>query len=337
MERPRVFGAAICLAVVLAASTRAAEPAAIHTGPGRIDFRFLDQLATRYFVEPTQIKPYFWPLVTPSGVIVTRAWPMEKALPGGTTDHVHQKSAWFSYGDVIPEGLEVAPKLPGIQGVDFWTEVPMHGRIVCVESSPAQNGSIVTRNEWRMPDGRIALIEKRTIAMYAMGPGRLLIVTCDLCPQIAPITFGDTKEGAIGVRVHDQLRTDFGKGKPVPPANKITNANGKQGEAECWGRKSDWCDYSGEIDGKSAGIAVFDDPRNSPRACWHVRSYGLMAGNPFGRDKSKFPDVAGRTDLVKLAKGEHLTLRYGIYTHDGNVQSGKVAEAFAQFVELRNR
>jgi hypothetical protein len=62
-----------------------------------------------------------------------------------------------------------------------------------------------------------------------------------------------------------------------------------------------------------------------------------MAANPFGRYKSKFPDVAGRTDLVKLARGEHLVLRYGIYVHDGNVKDGKVAGAFAQFVELRNR
>jgi hypothetical protein len=62
-----------------------------------------------------------------------------------------------------------------------------------------------------------------------------------------------------------------------------------------------------------------------------------MAANPFGRDKSKFPDVAGKTDLVKLARGEHLVLRYGIYVHDGNVKDGKVTGAFAQFVELRNR
>jgi hypothetical protein len=173
--------------------------------------------------------------------------------------------------------------------------------------------------------------------MFDLGPGRLLIVHCDLSAPTLPITFGDTKEGAIGIRVHDQLRTDFGKGKPVPAANKITNANDKQGEADCWGRKSDWCDYSGEIDGKPAGIAIFDDPKNSPRACWHVRAYGLMAANPFGRAKSKFPDVAGRTDLVKLARGEHLSLRYGLYAHDGNVKDGKVAGAFAQFVQLRNR
>ena len=62
-----------------------------------------------------------------------------------------------------------------------------------------------------------------------------------------------------------------------------------------------------------------------------------MAANPFGREKSKFPDMAGRTDRVRLARGEHLVLRYAIYAHDGDVQSGKVAEAFAKFAESRGQ
>jgi hypothetical protein len=41
--------------------------------------------------------------------------------------------------------------------------------------------------------------------------------------------------------------------------------------------------------------------------------------------------MKGREDLVKLAQGEHLKLRYGIFLHDGDVKSGKVAEAFAEF------
>ena len=54
-----------------------------------------------------------------------------------------------------------------------------------------------------------------------------------------------------------------------------------------------------------------------------------MAANPFGRDGSGFPGVKGNKELVKLAKGEHLKLRYGIYVHDGRTVDGKVAEAFA--------
>ena len=133
----------------------AAEPAGVNieTAKDHIDFRVGKDLVTRYHIGPDVAKPYFWPLNAPDGVPVTRAWPMEKAKPGEQTDHVHQKSGWFSHGDVIPEGIEVKQKIKGIKGVDFWSEAAGHGRIVCVKvgepeeakdgapaSSPTTNG-----------------------------------------------------------------------------------------------------------------------------------------------------------------------------------------------------
>ena len=59
-----------------------------------------------------------------------------------------------------------------------------------------------------------------------------------------------------------------------------------------------------------------------------------MAANPFGRDKSGFPAMKGKNDLVKLAKGEHLKLRYGILLHDGEMTSGKVPQMYEEFVKL---
>jgi hypothetical protein len=67
---------------------------------------------------------------------------------------------------------------------------------------------------------------------------------------------------------------------------------------------------------------------------WHSRGYGLMAANPFGRDKSGFPDAKGRTDLVKLAKGEHIKFRYGLLVHPGDAKEGKVAECYETFAQL---
>src|SRR5205085_2197688 len=132
-------------------------------------------------------------------------------------------------------------------------------------------------------------------------------------------TFGDTKEGSFAVRVNDAIRATKGNGA-------LSNANGKTGESACWGRQSAWCDYSGPIDGKTCGIAIFDDPSNAERACWHSRGYGLMAANPFGRAHSGFSAVKGNNDLVKIAKGQHLKLRYGLLVHTGNVQEGRVRE-----------
>ena len=112
---------------------------------------------------------------------------------------------------------------------------------------------------------------------------------------------------------------------------KLTNSAGATGEKAVWGHIADWCDYSGTIDGKKAGIAVFADPRNASPAAWHARGYGLMAANPFGRDKSGFPAVKGKTDLVKIEKGKELKLKYAVYAHSGDAKAGKVAEAYEVF------
>ena len=88
------------------------------------------------------------------------------------------------------------------------------------------------------------------------------------------------------------------------------------------------------MDGKEVGITLMADPNNPYPSCWHVRGYGLMAANPFGRNKSGFPAEKGKTDLVKLAKGQHLKLRFGILLHDGDVKEGKAAECYAAFVRL---
>jgi hypothetical protein len=105
----------------------------------------------------------------------------------------------------------------------------------------------------------------------------------------------------------------------------------------CWGKASAWCDYSGPIDGKEAGLAILADPKNPVPTYWHVRAYGLMAANPFGRDKARFPAVIGRKDLVELAAGQHLRLRYGLLLHTGDAETGRVAEHYERFVQLRDK
>jgi hypothetical protein len=165
--------------------------------------------------------------------------------------------------------------------------------------------------------------------LYNFGDIRLFVFEIDLEAKYGAVTFGDTKEGSFGIRVHDVIREEKGNGK-------IQNAEGKIGEKECWGRLSAWCDYSGVIEGKTVGIAILADPANLHPSCWHSRGYGLMAANPFGRDKSGFPAMKGKTDLVKLAKGEHLKLRYGLLIHPSDAKDGKVEEYFQRFVKLKD-
>src|SRR5205823_4007724 len=153
-------------------------------------------------------KPFFYPVNAPGAVPVTRAWPQERGKPGETTDHFHQKSAWFCHGDVIPEGVELKLKSADkrVHGVDFWAEGGNHGRIVCVEvgeprQASASHALVPTRNEWRAADGTKVLDEERTIHLVALPAGRLIVLDVDLLAADHPVTFGDTKEGSMGVRV----------------------------------------------------------------------------------------------------------------------------------------
>jgi hypothetical protein len=285
---------------------------------------------------PGIAKPYLFPLRAPIGIGVTRSWPVEPK-PLVSMDHVHQKSAWFAHGEVTLERDGIANS----KAIDFWSEAPGHGNIALVQtpgreselSLPKLGKPLRLLHEWKTAEGQPLLTDTRTIGVYEVAPGRLVVFETDLLAKFGAVIFGDTKEGAFGVRVHDELR--IGDRDHINPKSRITNAEGKQGEKACWGYTSNWCDYSGEIDGKPVGIALFDDLSNKPRSCWHVRDYGLMAANPFGRQKSGFPAMRGRTDLVRLAKDQHLKLRYGIYLHDGDASVGKVADAYEQFVKLR--
>jgi hypothetical protein len=310
------------------AGADAPKALAIQVQKGHVDFLIRGELVGRYHYDDnvSQAKPILWPLHAPGGVPITRGWPMEPAGQDGSTDHPHQKSAWFCHGDVIPEGIELKQRVRGVEGVDFWSEAPGHGRIVCTfldrPMEEPGHGQLTTKNEWRTADGTKIMDETRTLSLYDFGKARLLVFDIDLVASVCPITFGDTKEGSMGVRVHDALRERRGVGK-------LENAEG------IWGRRSAWCDYSGTVDGKAVGIALLDDPKNVPPACWHARGYGLMAANPFGRAKSGFPAVRGQTDLVRLAKGEHLRLRYGILLHSGDAAGGHVAELYQRFVKLR--
>jgi hypothetical protein len=347
LPKPRLLalGLLLAMAAAVAALPVAAQPAPgpasvyIEVARNQIDFKIGKATAASYVIDPREAKPYFWPLNAPNGEPITRAWPMVRE--GATqTDHVHQKSAWFCHGDVIPKGVELKHKIRGVEGVDFWSEAKGHGKIVCVETGGVlqdkNHGRVVTLNEWRTADDVKIMDEKRIIHLYNFGEAQLFVLDIDLYAGVVPITFGDTKEGAMGVRVRTSLTEDRGKGK-------LTNAEGKTGEGKasnrdrtgCWGLVSKWCDYSGPVGRTTAGITVFADPTNPYATAWHARGYGLLAANPFGRARSGFPAMKGNTQLVKLPKGEHLKLRYGLFLHLGDVKEGKVAEFYDRFAALK--
>lgn len=283
-------------------------------------------------------KPYLYPILAPNGTPVTRDWPMKKGIEGETTDHVHQKSAWFCHGDVIPEGVELKVKSSDkrVVGVDFWAEARNHGRIVATDvmvlkSNAPNEAFISTIMEWRAPEGLVVLTEKRVYKFSQVAGGRLISVASILTANNGPVVFGDTKEGSFGIRVHDSIRMTLKGGDGM-----LTNSQGKSGMKDVWGLPADWCDYSGTVDGKKVGVAVFAHTGNPVPSLWHARDYGLLAANPFGRKVAGFPAAKDKTDLFRIEKGKSATFRFAIFAHDGDVKAGKVADAFDAYVSGRN-
>jgi hypothetical protein len=289
------------------------------------------QLFTEYYFKHVP-RPYCYPLLGPRGTAMTRDWPM-KDLPGEEHDHPHHRSLWFAHGNV--------------NGLDFWSEQKnycktVHAKFLAVESGKNE-GIIRTENHWVAPDGTVVCTDERTLQIYNRGPEeRLFDFDITLyAPKNKEVVFGDTKEGTMAVRVAETMRVvhgknEAGKGRIVLSTGVSDDGPGgavarnEKKETNTWGKRAAWCDYSGPVDGKTVGIAIFDHPQN-PRhpTSWHVRDYGLFAANPFGlHDFEKQPKGAG--DL-KIPAGQSVTFRYRFYLHEGNEKDAKVAERYAEY------
>jgi len=130
------------------------------------------------------------------------------------------------------------------------------------------------------------------------------------------------------LRVAAAMEEDQPKGIESPKrTGKIVNASNKSTEKNTWGKRSEWVDYSGQLDGETYGIAVLDHPAN-PRfpTYWHVRGYGLLAANIFGlHDFEKDPS---RDGSLTIRPGQPLRFRYRVVIHPGTAFQAGIGDAW---------
>ena len=269
---------------------------------------------TSYHYAEVPARPYFHPVVGPGGALVTRGFPMEPDVPGETHDHPHHRGLYFAHGEV--------------NETNNWSEVPGHATMqhrgfARLTSGPVQ-GSFTQALDWLDTAGAVVLTEQRTVTVYHTSDDeRLLDAALAFRASAGAVLFGDTKEGGlISVRVATSM--------DAKEAGRIENAAGGIQEAETWGKRAQWCDYSGPVAGQTLGICLMDHPEN-PRhpTHWHVRNYGLMTANPFGR-RDYTRDPAQRGDLL-LQDGARLNFRYRVLIHRGNAQD---ADLHARYQDL---
>jgi len=261
------------------------------------------------------VRPYLFPVLSPSGAKVTRSFPMIEGLAGETSDHRHHRSMWIAHGDV--------------NGVDNWSEEKGHGSTVHREFLAQISGpvyaKIATLNDWVGPDGKKILEQKSEFTFYNVADcGNIMDVVVTFEATEGDVVFGDTKEGGIiSVRMASSI--------DVPRGGRIVNSYGGINEQETWGKKAHWCDYYGPTEGRVAGIAIFDHPDNLRHPTnWHVRNYGLMTANCFGLSYF-YGDKDIRGDYT-LKAGGTLVFKYRVYVHDGSTQEASVGEKYHDFI-----
>jgi hypothetical protein len=239
-------------------------------------------------------------------------------IPGESRDHLHHRGLWFSYDDV--------------NGVKFWENDPSYtktplGRIVVRHAEwkdGAGSGTLAATMDWRDQNGKVLLVETRD--MVFRGDTKLRTIDFQITLTAAvDVTFGDTKEGAFAIRLADAFTERKGA--------KIVDADGRVGMAQVWGKRSNWVDYSGELEGERLGVAIFDHPQ-SPRhpPYWHARDYGLFALNPFGRNAF---DDKQEESVWQLPAGQKLVFLWRVTIHPGDAQTGHVADLYQEYAAKR--
>ena len=227
-------------------------------------------MATYVFRDDKILRPYFANVHAPGGIQVTRNHPPVPNVDATDHDTMHP-GVWLAFGDV--------------NGHDFWRNKAriVHERFV---DPPAVRDGQVTftaENSFQTASGEEVCKQTSRLALAARPAGYLLIWEATFRSDQREIVFGDQEEMGLGVRVATPIA--------VKQGGTIRDALGRRNEREVWGNAAEWCDYSGTVDGRLAGITTMCDPRNfgpswlhaaTTELWWSIRS----DSRPFTRARS---------------------------------------------------
>jgi sugar phosphate isomerase/epimerase len=259
-------------------------------------------------------RPYFYPVIGPTGEPINRHWPMKDINPDEAKDHVHHKSLWFTHGE--------------INGQDFWGEGSRSGKVVHDKflkvASGRNRGIIQSQNKYVARDGKVVCTDTRTHRFYNSKDGQIMDFEIKFHASEGKVVLGDTKEGSMAIRLAPTMRL---KGKVAK--GHILNSEGQK-DGQTWGKRAAWCDYYGPVKDKIVGVAIFDHPKNPKHPTWwHVRDYGLFTANPFGQHD--FERKEKGVGEITIPAGKSLTFKYRFYFHKGDTNQADVAKHYRQY------
>jgi hypothetical protein len=298
----------VMMSLTLAVAHVAAQPPAaiaIKRNDGELVITAGDAAVATYVYQDARIpRPYFAHVHAPGKVQVTRSHP--PVAGKDATDHAElHPGLWLAFGD--------------LSGADSWRLKArvQHEKFI---EEPA-NGRFAVLNRYLAADGKTTICRETCRYIVRALPGAYLLTWDSEFRGDADFSFGDQEEMGLGVRLATPLTVKAG--------GQILTSEGHKNEKEARGKASPWCDYSGTIDGKRAGVTLMQHPKNFRPAWFHARDYGLLVANPFGRKAL----TGGDASRVTVKQGETLRLRYGVLLHAGDAAKLDVAGAYKTYLQ----
>ena len=281
---------------------------------------------TTYYFDPEIAKAFLHPLRDPNGIVITRDFPPSNNVPAGhdqdSSLEPHQRDMYFGHGD--------------INGYDFWSEQafakyygadhPSHfGRMVFRKLDQMKSGStagtVRATFDLEGPDHKPFAEEVQEFTFRGDASERVIDAVITFHATHGPIKFGDTKEGTFALRLAPALDA---------PTGTMVSSEGGTGEPQIWGKRANWVNVDGVIDGRSLGVAIFDNPSSFHHPTyWHARGYGLLSANPFGL--SFFLRDPHQNGSYTVPAGKSLEFRYRVLIHDGDYKQAHVADQYSKY------
>lgn len=296
------------------------------SGTDPIEVSFGGKMITAYHPGYGEGKPYFYPIIGPTGENMTRHWPIKEGTKVEGTDQVHHRGMWYGLGKV--------------NGLDFWhcsgNETQGESAIGIIQHR-GMTGVMIkgptitfrTKSDWveEMDRDHRICSDQREFTLFYREDGSLVIdLTLTLIADAGDVTITDSEEGAWAIHA------------PYSPALKgtsttgqILNSDGMTG-LEARGKRAAWVDFSGKDQaGNQVGIAILDHKSNFGHPTrWDVSDDGLFAADPFA--KGDFDDEApDQTGEHVIPNGETLKFRYRTIFHRGDPEAAGIEKAFELF------
>jgi hypothetical protein len=336
---------AVILTIMFLVASATAQPAKIKLvkvdDKQKVDVMVDGKLFTSYNYPSNLEKPFLFPIIAPSGSVITRGYPLEPRK-GERIDHPHHIGLWFNHGNV--------------NGLDFWNNssaIPAnkkdeYGHIVVTSIDKVKDGKTGTlevTSDWKDNKGNTLLTEKTTYIFSGDKNSRTIDHISTLTAVNGKVVISDNKEGMFAIRVDRAFEMPsnesliFTDEKGNPTTVKATDNTGVTGMYtantglkgdKVWGTRAEWVILSGTKDNVLTTFGIFDNPKNPGYPAYsHARGYGLFSMNNLGQNSY---DPKKEKVSYTLEKGQSMTLYHRFYVQSGAELTPEQAnQIFADF------